>query len=340
MKRIILLALLAVVGISCQTEELVVNNAPQDNIAAGTPLAGKLKRMVQYPTAIDNVADGTGCFSVNRPFTVTVNSQTVTVDGVEDYQTIRNIIDEDNSGSDIVAIQFPITVTYADYSEAILETQQQFNEAVSNCAESIELSCINLVFPVEVNTYDSQNQLAETFDVSTEAGLFQFLQELNLYDAVALSYPLSFTAPDGTTLSIADNTALEAAIDNYTDECLEQLNPGPDPDPVFEDVITSGTWYVSYFFRDQDETDDYAPYDFTFNSNGNIGVTGGPGAITGNWATFTDSGELELGLTFSSAALSELAEDWTVVNFTSTVIQLQKVSGGGDDIRHLTFTKN
>jgi hypothetical protein len=340
MKRIIFLLALCITAFSCQTEELVVNNAPQDNLAADAALAGKLKRMAQYPTAVDNVVDGTACFSVQMPFTVTVNAQTVMVDGTEDYQTIRNIIDQNNSDNDIVVIQFPVNVTYADYTGTTIANQAQFNEAVSGCVGSIELSCINLVFPLEINTYNIQDQLGQTFDLGTEEALFEFIQTLNLYDAVAFDYPISFTAPNGSVLSIANNDELEAAIDSYTDECLDALIPGPDPETPFEEVITSGTWYVSYFFRDQDDTEDYEDYDFTFNTNGTINITGGSSAITGNWATFTDDGELELDLTFSSSALSELAEDWTVVNFTATVIELQKVSGGGDEIRYLTFTRN
>lgn len=343
MKKILIIAILCIVGISCQTEELVVNNAPRENLAADAQLVGKLLQMAQYPTAVDNVVDNTSCFSVRLPFTVIVNGQTVLVDAVSDYQAIRNILDASSTDNDSVAIQFPVNVTYADYSTATLQTQAEFNTAVTNCVSSIELSCINIGFPVGVNTYDSENQIADIFDLNDEQALFQFLGTVTMYDAVTLNYPVSFTAPDGTVTSINNNDQLETAIDNFTDECLATVDPGPGPgpDPTFDDIITDGTWYVSYFFRDQDDTDDYENFDFTFNANGTITITiTGSGGSTGTWATFTDSGDFELDLTFTASALDELAEDWTVIDYSEDIIKLQKVSGGGDDIRSLHFTKN
>jgi hypothetical protein len=182
-------------------------------------------------------------------------------------------------------------------------------------------------------------QIADTFNLNNEAALYQFLQTIGQYDAVSLDYPVNFTSPQGVVSVINNNNELDAAINSFTDECLAALNPEPEPVGTFEDIITSGNWYVHYFFRDQDDTDDYAAYDFTFNDGGTITVTGGSG-ITGTWTTFTDSGDLELYLAFNSSALSELAEDWTVTNYTATEIVMEKVSGGGDEIRYLTFRKN
>lgn len=339
MKKILLTALLSIAALSCQTEETVVNNAPQDNLINNTALTGKLLRMAQYPTAIDNVIDGTGCFSIQFPFTVVANGQTITIDATNDYQTIRNILAEDDSDNDVVTIQFPVNITYADYTQAVLANQAQFNNVVSNCIQSIELSCIDLDFPIGLNTYNSQNQLAEAFDIANEESLFEFLTTLSLYDAVTLDYPINFQTPGGSTINIQDNSQLESAINSYTDECLAALNPGPDPDLIFEEIIVQGTWYVSYFFRDEEQTEDYAGYDFDFDSGGIILVTGGDNLIHGNWTTFQED-ELEIDMAYNTTAFDELSEDWTVVEFTETLIKLQKVSGGGDDIRWLHFTRN
>jgi len=341
MIRILILALFCIVGISCQTEEHVINNAPQDNLTGNIALATKLAQMVQYPTAIDNVIDGTGCFSIQLPFTVVVNSQTIVVDNVADYQTVRNLLAEDDTNIDTIAIQFPVNVTYADYTTAVMASQAQFAAAVAGCSATTELSCIDLLYPLEVQTYNSDNQLAESFDIGTEEAFYQFLTTLALYDAVTLNYPVAFVNPDGVTVNVNNNEELESAIDSYTDECLVLLNPGADPgnpDLTFEEALTAGTWHVSYFFKDQDETEDYENFDFAFNDSGTITVTGG--SSTGSWSTATDDGELELNLNFSSSALEELAEDWTVVSWTETTIELEKISGGGDDIRSLHFTKN
>lgn len=343
MKRILIVALYCLIGISCQTEELVINNAPQDNLVGNTILLGKLARLVQYPTAIDNVADNTSCFALQLPFSAVVNAQTVIVDSAAGYQAIREILAEDDSNTDNVTIQFPVTITFRDYTQTTITNQAAFNSAIANCTSSIELSCIDLLYPLQVQTYNSQNQIADTFALNSEQALYQFVTTLAQYDAVTLNYPVTLTTPEGTAIAIASNSELEAAIDSYTDECLAALNPGTGPgpgtNPTFAQTITSGTWYVSYFFRDEESTGEYGGFDFTFNSNGSITVMG-DGGSSGSWNTTLDGSELEFDLTFSDSDLEELGEDWTVTEWTATEVKLQKVSGGGDDIRSLYFKKN
>lgn len=338
MKRILIIIAICILAVSCQTDELVVNNAPQDNLIGNTSLISKLMQMSQYPTTVDNVVDNTSCFAIQLPYNVVVNGQPITVNDESDYQEIQNILDEDDSNEDTIAIQFPVNVTYADYSEAPLATQSQFNEAIANCTGTIELACIGLSYPLGIKTYNSNNQLAETFNLGSKKGLYEFLNEdLGLYDAVTFIYPMPFSTPNGTSITIENNSQLESTIDSYTDDCTGVI---PNPNPVFDDVITQGTWYVSYFFRDFDQTDDYEDFDFTFLDNGTASVSGGSSPITGTWNSYEDSGQLEVVFTFSSSALEELEEDWDVTEFSETLIKMRHVSGGGDDIRYLYLTRN
>jgi hypothetical protein len=336
MKRILIIASFCTLGMSCETEALAIKSEPQDNLVGNASLTGKLLRMAQYPTAIDNMIDNTSCFAINFPYTVTVNNQTVAVTSENDYQTVNDILAENANDNDVVTIQFPVTVTYANYTEAAFATQAQLSNAITNCTASAELSCMGLPYPLTIKSYNSNYRNATTIDVANKKGLYQFLENISSYDAVAFEYPLAFITPSGSSINIENSSQLEAAIDTYTDDC----QTGTIPDNDFDTVITQGTWYVSYFFRDSDETGDYAAYDFTFNPNGSITVTGGASPSTGTWQTYTDDSEQVADFTFSSNALEELEEDWTITEVTPTLIKMEHVSGGGDDIRYLYLAKN
>lgn len=339
MKRIIFICLLGILALSCGSDELVINNSPQDNIIGNVSLTEKLRRVSQYPTTIDNIIDNSSCFAIQFPYTVIANGQTVNVNDALGYQEVKDIFNANGSDVDAVVIQFPVDVIYADYSEASFATQTQFNEAVLNCTGSIELACMGFNFPLAMKTYRSHDQLAQTINLTTKKGLFEFLSSMENYDVAGFDYPITFNIPGGNEEIITVNNQLESVINDFTDECMAGIDPGPTPGS-FEEVIMEGSWYVSYFFRDSDQTDDYEDYDFIFNSNGTVTVTGGSSPGTGTWISYTDSGELITEFTFTSSALEELVEDWTVTEFTETQIKMEHVSGGGDDIRYLYLTRN
>lgn len=340
MRNFIVIILTYAFCISCETESHVIKNEPQDNLLNNPVLKNKLLQVSQYPTAIDNIIDGTSCFAVNFPVTVLANNQTVLINNATAYQQVRDIFNASAVDTDSVIILFPITITYTDYTERTIASQTEFDAATIACLASVELSCIDLLYPLGIKAYDFDNQFAEAFTLGNKEALHGFLNHQSNYDAFTFSYPLTLYDSDGNGISVTDNAILESIIDSYTDDCLALLDPGPvDPEPDFEEVITGGTWYVSYFFRDTDQTSDYAAYDFTFNPDGSVIVTGAA-QNTGTWQSYTDSGDLIWEYTFSSSSLEELEEDWTVTEFSSTLIKMQHESGGGSEIRYFYLQKN
>lgn len=336
MRKFIIILTFALLGAACEKDSLAVKDTPADNLVSNPELTGRLLRMAQNPTALDNVADNTSCFALQFPFTVIANGETVTVISAAGYAQIQAILDESNTDDDTVVLQFPVAVTYADYTEATFATQAQFDAAVANCTGSVELACMGLSYPLSIKTYNSKNQLAQTFSLAGKKALHSFLKDMAFYDAVSITYPVSFTTPNGAALAISSNAELDAAISQYMGQCPG----GENPSGGLEELLVQGTWYVSYFFRDEDETSDYAAFDFTFFANGTASVSGGPNPITGTWNLYEDDGETEIEFTFTGSQLDEIEEDWTVTSVTATKIEMRKVSGGGDDIGHLHLTRN
>ncbi|AWH86424.1 hypothetical protein HYN59_15495 [Flavobacterium album] len=336
MKRILTIAAFSILSLSCETEERAINLAPENNILSNAALAGKLRRVTQSPSAIDDFIDGTSCFAIAFPYSVVANGETVNLASEAGYQQVRDILEASATGTDEVTINFPVNVVYADYTEAAFNDQTEFDAAVGSCTGYVELSCMDLVYPLEINTYNSQNQLAESFDLGNKRALFEILNDVT-YDGLAFDYPIHFNAPDGTVLTLIDNNALEAAIDSYTDECLALLNPEPNPNPLPGDVLVQGSWYVSYYFSFTDQTITYGYYDFIFNANGTITISGGS-PVSGTWAVSGSNTEMQLA--FDGSGLEALQGIWTITNVTQTLIKMHRDATGVDPEKFLSLHKN
>lgn len=333
MKRTIAITVLSLLALSCETEESAVNTSPQNNLSESIALTAKLRQVAQNQTAVDDFIDGSNCFAIQFPYSVVVDGQTVVLDFEADYETVRSLANGSTTGGD-VTINFPVTVVYADYSETTFATQAAFDSAKANCTGSTELSCMGITFPLGVFTYDSNNQLAESFDIGSNEALFELLTDIESYDALAFEFPITFNSPDGSVV-IENNNQLEAAINNYTDECLALLNP--EPQPTVSDYLTDGTWYVSYFFSYSEQTVAYQDYDFVFNDNGTVQVTG-PVPDNGIWNISATSEQAEF--SFSESTLDSLEGTWTITNATETLIEMHRESTGVDPEKFLSLSKN
>ena len=115
--------------------------------------------------------------------------------------------------------------------------------------------------------------------------------------------------------------------------------------------MSSGSWRISSFIDSgQDETNDFNNYDFTFGAGGTLTATNGTDTLMGTWSITDDSSsddssddDVDFNIFFpvpDTNPFEDLNDDWDVVSYTSTSIQLRDVSGGNGDIDTLTFVKN
>lgn len=105
--------------------------------------------------------------------------------------------------------------------------------------------------------------------------------------------------------------------------------------------LPSGKWKISYYNDNgTDETTDYTGYEFQFNSSGSVAATNGANSVTGSWSSGTDDNQLKLILDFPAAnSISELNDDWHIVEQSSSKVKLEDISGGGGGTDYLTFEK-
>lgn len=112
--------------------------------------------------------------------------------------------------------------------------------------------------------------------------------------------------------------------------------------------VQSGTWRITKFVDSgTDETNDFAGYNFTFNSSGVLNASNGTNNYDGSWS-ITDSNsnddsqnDLDFNIHFNlTNDFEDLNDDWDLISQSATKIELIDVSGGNGGTDYLTFEKN
>jgi len=128
----------------------------------------------------------------------------------------------------------------------------------------------------------------------------------------------------------------------------EDNNPGNLSPSQLEAYVEDGTWSITKFIDSgTDETNDFAGYAFTFNSNGVLNANNGTNNYDGRWS-ISDSNsdddsqdDLDFNINFNlTNDFEDLSDDWDIISYSSTKIELIDESGGNGDADYLTFEKN
>lgn len=341
LKYVLNLSLIGLFLMSCQTEENEVIQDPNQNLTNISPLTTLMTRVTQNPTSGDNIMDNSSCFSVVLPATVIVNGQNIVVSTQADYQTVQDAIDAFSNDDDIVNFIYPITIQFQNFSTQVLQDSDDLDDVIDDCGEDDgfdEIDCISFNFPIVINVYNANNQLANTITINNNTDLYNFLENLEDNEYVAIQYPISLIDSNGVNVTITNNDQLEDVIEDSIDDCDD--SPSGGGSSALSSIIVDGTWYVSYFFDDTDETSDYAGYNFTFNVSGTATAVKNTTTINGSWSNYIDSGDEKLEFSFDGSVLDELEDDWEVTEYSATQIRLKDVSGGGSGTDYLYLTKN
>lgn len=331
--RFFILFLLSVALFSCQKEEEEhIDETEEETITANSPLTGLLLRTSQSPGAYDDIIDGNSCASVILPVTVIANGQQVTVNTPEDINIIKDIFNLFPNDTDTLEIMFPISLELFDYTQVTINNQADLDALAATCdIANAEIGCLDIVYPITFFTYNTDQQQTGTVTITNDWELFDFLYSLGPDDFISLDFPITVQLEDGSSVEVNTNQQLQALIL----DCVANTNEDPIDISQFEEDLTTGTWYVNYFFDDYDETDNYAGYEFTFALDGTAqGVKSGV-VVNGTWALVED---FKFDLFFGTTEpLDELDEDWEIIEANAEFIKLKHISGSDGSIDYLTF---
>lgn len=335
MKAVLLyffLVLSVVIFNSCQEEENTIVQDTTQNLNGTSPTSKFLSRAAQNNTSVDNIMDETSVFRVKLPVSINLNDVDLTVATEADYATVEDLKNASNSDDDVVTYVYPITVSMRNFEEITVNNLTQLNNIISQNEDVSEISCVTIIYPITMNEYDSENQIADIVTITSDSQLINYLINLNSSVFYSINYPISVINPNSQTVVITSNAELKNVMESAISQCGS--NSGSTDD--FIDVLTNGTWRISYYYEgDDDETSVYNGYVFTFNTNNTITITKNSSTFTGEWSFYEEDGVDILEIDFEDDPLDDLDDDWELLEFSSTLIQLKEE---GDD-EYLNFTK-
>jgi hypothetical protein len=333
------LFLLLFVFSSCQKPSAEENYSTTETIINTSPLCVLLKRVAMQKTSQDNLIDKSSCFMIKFPYEVEVNNSEIYLYSSNDYKLVQNNINASSTDSDIVKIDFPVKVVLSDYSERYLTNQTAFNNLIVECQENSndfgKINCLSFNYPFTINLYNSNNQIASSIEIANNKSLYEYTEYIGTNQYISISYPINIVNQNAQTITVTSNNQLEDII--Y--EAIENCSENPLPTQSLTQVITNGSWKISYYFNDNEKTPIYSGYNFIFKSDFKATANKSGVIQNGNWKTFIDGSKTRFEIKFSPNPLNEINEDWKVFEYNETQLRFCK-SEIGYETDYLYFTKN
>ncbi|WP_034259251.1 hypothetical protein [Altibacter lentus] len=335
---LLLLSLTLLFG-SCQKEEdEFIDETNEETITANSTVTQLLIRSSENAGDFDDIIDGNSCASVVLPVTVFANGQEVVITDEDDYDIVEAIFNQFPNDEDTLEIQFPITIILEDFTQVVVNSQTELDAIIAACDGDIDdsIGCVDFVYPITFFIYDSNQQQIGTTTVNSDIELYQFLSNLNSDEYISIDFPISVIV-NGEVLPVVNNQELIDIISNA--DCDDSSNDDPIDNTQFVSDLTSGVWYITYYFDDYDETSDFNGYEFNFSTDNTATATNGNNTVNGTW-NLTSGSTPDLELFFgTNDPLDELDDDWDIIEATSEIIRLKDVSGGDGSTDYLTFER-
>jgi hypothetical protein len=282
---------------SCRTEDdLSIDPPVEDTIEANSTIADLMSRTASNDGSNDNIIDGASCVNVQLPVTVTVNGIELVINDDDGYEDIEHIIDLFDDDIDSVIISYPVTIILVDFTTVVVNSDSELATYTSTCLGDNEndddIECIDFQYPITVSFFDENNDLISTVDINNDNEMYDFIDDLNQYAAVTISFPITVVLADGSTQIINNIQELATVIEAADDSCDEDDDNDFDDDDcdscsvsdletLFADCME---WTVDKLERsDNDLEDNYVGYVFEFNNDGTITVTQGANIFNGSW---------------------------------------------------------
>lgn len=352
--RISILILFALVILNgCQQEVVEINNPPGDQvITPNSVVADLVERTSLKDGSPDNVLDHASCISLVLPVTVRVNGNEMIVSTEADLKMIEDMLDELEGEEEDVVLIFPVTVLLADYTEMTLHNQDELDTLRDQCTEGGEdddIECVDFKYPIICSIYDTENQISDVITVNSDIELHDLFDYFDDDKICSFDFPVTLVQVGGEEIVIHNNDELEDILKNAINECDEEddryenddhsADHLEDDNPVISSIIVESLWrVVEYLHEDEDKTQFYNGFQFNFMTEGNVIVSNGTDELEGTWSVINGSGTDTFVLDFGQTApFDEFNDDWVIVEYQDTKLDLRNASGGDGIFDKLVF---
>ncbi|WP_143067822.1 hypothetical protein [Olleya namhaensis] len=314
---------------SCQNEESEIVNQQDDLISGNSTIANLISNTVLNDGSIDNIIDYANCLEVVLPVTITTNGVTVTIESITDYNVLETLLEAFTTDDDIIGITFPITVVLNDYSQIVINNQDELEGQIENCNGENEadddIECIDFQYPIAFSIYNTDFQVTEVTIIEDDQALYLFLESLQGPILASLNFPVTMVLANGDTIEVNSNQELENAINDADGNCDE------DDDYDYTDDNDCTQIDVSDYLLSCGQIpslNGYTPSFTTFSFQDNTIISTlfeGDLFYDGSWDIATIGGYLYVFIDFNG--LEEYNGQWKVVECASGELILEQ----GDD---------
>lgn len=350
-----LLVLIPLVLAGCQTDRANISaQNPETAITANSEVAALLTLSAQNDGTVDDFIDGLSATSVTFPYVVDLNGQLTTITSESTLLQFKQTVQASGNFNPI-SLVFPVKVRSDDHSEKEVRNEAEFEDHLRKENEESEnefrgrINCFTFNFPITLFTFNTNQEQTGSVVVSNKKELFAFFTQLPSSIVVNIEYPISITFKDETTLQIENNEQLRRVLL----ECRDDDKIGDD-DTIDDDIrgdlldqainlqraLLTSDWVIAKFMNNgNDRTAIYQNINFEFFRGGAIKVFATDRTAFGRWEIEKgDNNGLKLELKFRDEVqvLEVLDDDWKVVNFTNTRVEL----GADNDILIFEGTPN
>lgn len=209
-------------AVSCQKEfTQIITDNQKESLQANVTATNYIRRIVAHNGSVDDIIDNANCILIKLPVSVIANGVEIVINSEADYALIQQNF-EDLNGENL-QINYPIVLILSDYSEVTVSNENELKVYAEKCKEDSsindEIECLNFVYPIYLSVYDVNNQFAETIEASNDKFFYEYLQQLNATNIVAINFPISVRLYTGETRVISSMNELETFINSVKDAC-------------------------------------------------------------------------------------------------------------------------
>lgn len=267
---------------SCQNENSDIINQQDTTISSNSNLANLISNTALNDGSLDNIIDYANCLEVVLPVTVTANGVTLTIQSITDFTALEAVLEAFINDDDQVEISYPITVVFSDYTQIVINNQEELEAQIENCNGENEvdddIECIDFQYPIAFSIYNTDFQVTEVVTINNDEALYLFLDTLDGPILASLNFPVTMILANGETIEVNNNQELEVALSQADEMCDEDDDYDFNDDDCTEDTIELALkeclWDISNYNNSNIFTDYYldfnANYEFTVTFNGVI----------------------------------------------------------------------
>jgi len=325
---------------------------------------GELENYTNTCNGENEPDDDIECVDFNYPITFSIfdsaNELTNTVSIQNDEQFYLFL--ENMNESDIVQINFPISITLADGTEKTINNLGELETAIDtaknmcneddnndyddddcvNCTTEqitdILLTCSWMPDTVIVNGQDNSDQYANYIFTFNQDGTVvaddngNELQGTWIIDQTdnGILVKINFDGlPDFSfNWNLHEYNEDQSEVDlTFEDNRLTLDKVCLEDKTLLENTLNEGTWLVANFINGGvSETDNFNDFVLDFMSDGTVTATKNSDVVNGTWNVVYDSGKLKLELNFNDTIpFKEFNEDWITVDVQTARVEVKHI---------------